>query len=178
MSRDRDGDEFSIFSMTHFDCAAIIGTKDRPRELAACLASLAAAQPGFREVIVADQGAGAEPAVPAGLPLVYLKLERVGLAYARNEALKRATAEWIYLPDDDSTVMPDVLGRAAEALERLPDARFLSGRVMGSGDEVRAESPRVLASPPDVLGFLSPGLFLKRALLEELHGFDERFGVG
>src|SRR5215831_13479276 len=86
--------------VTAFDCAAVIGTKDRPRELAASLTSLAAANPAFREVIVADQGANEMPPLPAGLPVVYLKLERIGLAYARNQALKRATAEWVYFPDD------------------------------------------------------------------------------
>lgn len=161
-----------------FDCAAIIGTKDRPQELAACLASIAAARPGFREVIVADQGSGAAPVAPAELALTHLRLERSGLAYARNQALRRATAEWVFFPDDDCTVAPDVLVRAGEGLERLPDARFLAGRVMFPGAEVRAGHPSVLASPPEILKALSAGLFVKRSLLEELHGFDERFGVG
>src|SRR5262245_40675033 len=101
----------SVAEMAAFDCAAIIGTKDRPRELAACLASLAAAQPGFREIIVADQGAGGRPAAPSGLRVLHFELERSGLAYARNQALKRATAQWVFFPDDDCTVAPDVLAR-------------------------------------------------------------------
>jgi GT2 family glycosyltransferase len=118
------------------------------------------------------------PAAPAGLPLVHLRLERSGLAYARNQALRRATAEWVFFPDDDCTIAPDVLARADEALERLPDASFLSGRVLAPRVEARAASPRVLASPPEILKSMSAGLFVKRTLLEELHGFDERFGVG
>src|SRR5262245_14160185 len=170
--------EFGAFRMTVFDCAAVIGTKDRPAELAACLASLAAASPGSREVIVAEQGKGEAPSAPAGLPVTHLKLERTGLAYARNQALKRATAEWVFFPDDDCTVAPDLLTRASEALERLPDAGFLSGRVLAPGATAHADSPRVLAQPPEILKSMSAALFVQRTLLEELHGFDERFGVG
>lgn len=158
-----------------FDCAAIIGTKNRPRELAACLESLAAASPGFREIIVADQGAGE---LVSTVPVLHMKLERSGLAYARNQGLRRATAEWVFFPDDDCTVAPDVLAQASEALERLPDASFLSGRVLAPGAAARADSARVLASPSEVLRAMSAGLFVKRALLEKLRGFDERFGVG
>lgn len=164
--------------MSAFDCAAIIGTKDRPRDLEACLASLLAARPGFREIIVADQGAGELPATTPGAPITYLKLERSGLAYARNQALQRATAEWVFFPDDDCTVAPDLLARAGEALEHLPDAAFLSGRVVPPGDSTPAAASRVLAGPADVLKSMSAALFVKRRLLEELHGFDERFGVG
>ena len=65
-------------SNASFDCAAIIGTKDRPRELAACLASLAALRPPLREVIVVDQGSGPPAAPPAGLSVTVLQSERSG----------------------------------------------------------------------------------------------------
>jgi len=167
---------------TSFDCAAIIGTKDRPRELAACLASLAALRPPLREVIVVDQGSGAPAAPPAGLSVTVLRPERSGLSYARNQGLMRANALWAFFPDDDCTVAQDALERAAEALHMFSRAAFLCGRVLppeAAKSEKSDNSPRALTTPEEVLRVgLSAGLFVKRDLLERLHGFDERFGVG
>src|SRR5438105_2042497 len=169
-------------STTSFDCAAIIGTKDRPRELAVCLASLAALRPPLREVIVLDQGSGPPAEPPAGRSVTVLQAERSGLSYARNQGLMRAKAVWVFFPDDGCTVATDALERAAEALQSFSGAAFLCGRVLppeAAKSEKSETLPRALSTPEEVLRVgMSAGLFVKRDLLERLHGFDERFGVG
>lgn len=167
-------------------CAAILPTLDRPADLEACLRSLAAARPGFARVVVADQGADARlaPRV-AEFGATHLHLERRGLSHARNAALAQVGdgGPWRYFPDDDCTVAPDVLARVGEALARHPDAVFVAARVVTpAGRAVMPgmdERERVLASPQDVLPtVMSPGLFVAARVLEQVGGFDERFGVG
>lgn len=164
--------------------AAILPTLDRPADLEACLRSLAAAGPGYAEVIVADQGAdrSLEPLV-ASLGARYLHLDRRGLSRARNAALALARAPWVHFPDDDCTVAPDILERVAAALAARPDAGFVAARVLTpDGRPVMPGmdgAPRVLASPADTLAtVMSPGLFVSARVLERCGGFDERFGVG
>lgn len=165
-------------------CTAIVPTLDRPRDLEACLRSLAAASPAFEAVIVADQGdtRALEPLV-ASLGAAYLHLERRGLSRARNAAIARATTPWLYFPDDDCTVSATVLDDAARALAARPQAGFLAARVLTpDGRPVMAgmdRQERVLVSPSDVLAtVMSPGLFVSARVFERCGAFDESFGVG
>jgi GT2 family glycosyltransferase len=165
-------------------CAAIVPTLDRPADLAACLASLAAARPPFARIVVADQGADGGPAALAARHgATHLHLEQRGLSRARNAALARADEPWRYFPDDDCTVAPDILARVGEALARHPGAAFVAARVLTpAGRPVMDgmdERERALADPRDVLAtVMSPGLFVSAAALAKAGGFDERFGVG
>ena len=165
-------------------CTAIVPTLERADDLDACLRSLAAARPAFAEVIVADQGpeGEAEPLVTSR-GARYLHLERRGLSRARNAALQLATTPWLYFPDDDCTVAPDVLAQVAEVLGRTPGASFVAARVLTpAGAPIMAgmdERERALVAPSDTLAtVMSPGLFASRALFDRCGPFDERFGVG
>jgi O-antigen/teichoic acid export membrane protein/GT2 family glycosyltransferase len=165
-------------------CTAIVPTLDRPAELEDCLRSLAAADPPFAAVIVADQSA-----TPALRGLVesygatYLHLEQRGLSRARNTAVARATTPWLYFPDDDCTVANDVLVHWARALAADPDAGFVvahvrtpDGRPIMLGMDGHA---RALRGPRDVITtVMSPGLFVAARVFERCQGFDETFGVG
>lgn len=165
-------------------CTAIVPTLDRAEDLSACLKSLAAARPAFASVIVADQGRPeAVEMLVSALGGRYLHLDRRGLSRARNAALAEASTPWLYFPDDDCTVAPDVLAQLAGVLERMPQASFVAGRVVTpAGVPVMAgmdERERRLTSPSDTLAtVMSPGLFVSAGLLARCGGFDERFGVG
>ena len=163
---------------------AIVPTLDRPRWLERALASLAAAQPAFAEVWVADQSAGEEGrAISERFGARWLRLDRRGLSLARNAALAHARLEWVAFPDDDAEVAFDVLARLGDTLARHPDAAFVGARV--THPDGRPMQPgmvgpaRVLARPDDVLRTtVSPGLFVRRDWLARVGGFDERFGIG
>lgn len=159
--------------------SAVIPTLDRPELLSACLASLAAAEPRFAQVIVVDQSR--EPADAPGAMLLHL--EARGISRARNAGLLHADGDWVYFPDDDCTVAPDVLSRLESVVAGRPDAVFVSARVMSPAGRALMPSagaePRRLHLYDDVLRtVMSPGLFVRRDVLTELGGFDERLGVG
>jgi GT2 family glycosyltransferase len=90
---------------------------------------------------------------------------------------------WVYFPDDDCIVPPDLLAALARALAPHPRAAFACARVVSPAG--RALMPaagrevRVLAEPDPILRIvMSPGLFVRRDVFERLGGFDEDFGVG
>lgn len=165
-------------------CTAIVPTLDRAEDLARCLKSLAAARPAFTAVIVADQGRpDSMEMLSSAYGAHYLHLDRKGLSRARNQALKLASTPWMYFPDDDCTVAPDLLAEFARALDRMPMASFVACRVRTpAGAPVMVgmdDRERTLTSPSDTLAtVMSPGLFVSAALFERCGGFDERFGVG
>jgi GT2 family glycosyltransferase len=167
-------------------CAAIVPTLGRPDLVRACLDSLAACDPRFAQVVVADQDDTDRLRAEAGRHgFDYLHLERRGLSRARNAALARVRpdCDWVYFPDDDCTVPPDVLAALARALAPHPRVAFASARVVSPAGRAlmpaAGAATRVLAAPDPVLRtVMSPGLFVRRDLLERLGGFDEAFGVG
>lgn len=165
-------------------CTAIVPTLDREHDLERCLRSLAAARPSFAAIVVVDQAQtrALEPRV-ASLGARYLHLDRRGLSRARNAALASAATPWIFFPDDDATVEPDVLAQVAAAWGRHPRAAFVAARVLTpDGRPVLAGmtgEERVLEEPADALAtVMSPGLFVTAKLIERIGPFDERFGIG
>lgn len=163
-------------------CTAIVPTLDRPAELEACLRSLAAARPPFEAILVADQGDGSLETAVGALGARFLHLEQRGLSRARNAALTLAATPWLYFPDDDCTVAPDILGCVADALVCSPFAGFVAAHVRTptggpamAGMDGRA---RALTTAADALAtVMSPGLFVAARVFERCGSFDERFGI-
>ena len=85
-------------------------TRERPAELARCLASLSALSPPPREIVVVDNAptSDATRRVTKDVPGVrYVREPRAGLAVARNTAVGATTADILAFTDDDVTVGPD-----------------------------------------------------------------------
>ncbi len=122
--------------------ALMICTRDRPQEIADCLASCAALRgaPGLRIVIcVADNNASPQEeairllGVTLGLDLHYGHEPERGYASVRNLALELALAagaDMAVFIDDDSAADPDLLVAHAAALERY-EADAILGRIEG-----------------------------------------------
>src|SRR5258706_9785296 len=86
----------------------VICTRDRPDELARCLASLPRQSLRPREIIVVDNasrdGRTREVAFAAGA--TYLREDRPGLDIARNTGALRVTSEIVAYTDDDVLLHP------------------------------------------------------------------------
>jgi glycosyltransferase involved in cell wall biosynthesis len=113
--------------MTSF--SVIIPTRDRPQFLRQAIASVLSQSHAASEIIVVDDGEGAEHAV-AGLSPKVLVLDnrRRGPVHARNLGVNAAGAGCIaFLDDDDWWTERDYLARAATAFDSGADFCFADG---------------------------------------------------
>ena len=171
------------------DLTVAVATLDRPEGLARCLEALAAGEVLPAEVIVVDQGRGAEEVVETmdRLPVRLLRQERRGLAASRNLALAEASRPVLAVTDDDC--VPDA-GWVAAVEQALGTDSFdaVTGRVLPLGPErpgLYAVSSRVSEAPAEFAGRALPWLVgtggnfaARRDVLLHCGGFDERLGAG
>lgn len=179
----------------------VICTRQRPQDLAACLAGIAAEITAGREVIVVDNGPDAETrAASEAAGALYVVEPRPGLSRARNAAIAAATGDVVIFVDDDVRPEP---GWADALLRRfdVEDVSLVCGLVL----------PDTLETPGQIgfeyeLGFGGMGLLplrfdgafrtawrkgvpvwsigaganmaVRRRRVIELGGFDERIGPG
>src|SRR5437667_5121569 len=119
--------------------SVIIPTRDRPRELAVCLESLAQQDyPRDRfEVIVVDDASResiAESIAPFTIRLRLTALTQpqgAGPGKARNRGAAEATADILAFTDDDCTPAPDWLEKLATRFAANP-GHLLGGRVINA----------------------------------------------
>jgi glycosyltransferase involved in cell wall biosynthesis len=145
--------------------------------LARLLGALEAAwRPELRDVVVAWDGIGAAPDV-AGARLVHTGGGR-GPAAARNAGWRASDATWIAFLDDDVLPPPDWGTRLLADLAQLPGhAAGVMGRVevpvpVGRRPTDWERNVARLAGTP---GIVTADCALRRAALEQVGGFDERF---
>jgi GT2 family glycosyltransferase len=166
--------------------SVVVPTFRRPDLLERCLAALAAQDfdPHLYEIIVADDAA--EPRVrhlaarwearTAGAPMVrYVAVTGTrGPAGARNRGWEIASGEVIAFTDDDTVPGRSWLTEGLKAM--TPEVSAAAGRV-----EVPLPTDRALTDYElDIANmrtaeFLTANCFVRRAALEAIGGFDERF---
>lgn len=119
----------------------LIPTRGRPRELRACLESLArAGAEGRAEAWVGFDGGGPEAEalaaeLAARYPWVRTEvLERCGRGEARNLLAARAAGELVWFLDDDTTVPAGFIEAALAAFGRHPRAPVVGGPNVGPAD--------------------------------------------
>lgn len=113
-------------------------THDRPDDVRACLAGLAAqsAPAGSFEILLIDSASPpAAAAVLAGLAAGHpgarlIRIEVPGLSLARNAGAGAAMAPWIAYLDDDAVPAADWAAAALAAIEATPPAALIGGRVL------------------------------------------------
>jgi GT2 family glycosyltransferase len=120
-----------------------ICTRDRPEDLAACLASIAALSMPPHEVLIVDNA----PATQATAKLVaqrfpqfrYICESVPGLDHARNRAIREATGEVIAYTDDDVVVEADWTAALAAAFAADPAVGLITGLIEPLEQETPAQ---------------------------------------
>lgn len=179
-------------------------TKDRPSNVARCLAALAATTPPPFEILVVDNAPSndATRSVVAAHPDVrYLREPRPGLDFARNRAVVAARGDWVAFVDDDVVVDDGWLEGFYEALGENPDAGAITGLILPYSLETEAQvvferqggfrrgvekkrfsGPVLPGNPlyPCGAGIFGAGanMAFRRRLLLDLGGFDEALDTG
>ncbi|HWF55895.1 MAG TPA: glycosyltransferase [Solirubrobacteraceae bacterium] len=169
--------------------SVVVSTFNRPQRLAALLEGLRAQTfPRKRfEVIVVDNGSGPETArvleaelARGELPLRTVRHERtLGPAGGRNSGWRLARAELVAFTDDDCVPSPEWLAAALKAAKANPHA-IVQGRTEPNPDELpgaRALTCRTVSITELSPQFETCNILYPRAVLEELGGFDEAFGL-
>jgi GT2 family glycosyltransferase len=164
------------------DVSVVVPTHRRNDLLNRCLAALVAQDisPDRFEIIVADDGGSPDTRSfvetwqsRARVPIHYIAVTpRGGPARARNEGWRRAGGTIIAFTDDDCIPDPSWLRAAIAAMNSGADA--LSGRVVMPLPDRPTDYERDAAGLATA-EFVTANCFCRRAALQAVGGFDERF---
>jgi GT2 family glycosyltransferase len=121
-------------------------TRDRPRQLAACLHRIVEATDGTAEVVVVDNAprttateAVIEQMVSAGHAIRRVAQPAPGLSRARNAALRACDGDYVLFTDDDVLVDRNWLSATRRALGRADDVAVVTGLVPPAELEIGAQ---------------------------------------
>lgn len=169
----------------------VLATYGRADELGRCLGSLAVQEDRHFELLVMDQNPDDRLVNMIGNyrnqgnSIQHVRLSKPGLSEARNEGLRIATGDIIGFPDDDCWYEPQTVARIRHM---FTEDESLSGVVAdwveqtngGGNNQANNTDPLTLDAWRNFRGGAASSitLFLKRNLLTELQGFDDRLGVG
>ncbi|MEO8485100.1 MAG: glycosyltransferase [Betaproteobacteria bacterium] len=171
--------------------SVVVPTWNRPRELAACLAALAALDyPVDRyEIIVVDDGS-APPVAPIALPgrtglrVTWLRQSNRGPSAARNLGAAHATGAILAFTDDDCAASRGWLRALAAAVSAAPNALHGGTVVNGLPGNVYAVAsqtitdvivPSLFAAGSPLRFVTSNNLALGAEAFDSVGGFDECF---
>jgi hypothetical protein len=154
-------------------------------EIMEALASVAASEYAYYEVVVLDDGStdGSTESVRRfiaehpWLPLVLLRhAVNCGLGRARNAIVERARGEFVFMLDADNQIYPAALGRLVDALDANTDAMFAYPMlcVFESGEPTDILSRH--AWDPQLLNdgnFVDAMALIRRDQLREVGGYAE-----
>lgn len=104
-----------------------------------------------------------------------------GLSHARNAGLELVDADVVAFPDDDCVYPPGLLSRVGELLTADAGLDGVTGRAedaSGASSDSWSEDAAILTADNLWNRGISFAIFLRRALVERVGGFDERLGLG
>jgi GT2 family glycosyltransferase len=121
--------------------SVVICTRDRPDELARCLASLPQQSLSPLEIIVVDNASrdGRTKDVAQAAGVIYVREDRPGLDIARNTGARRASADIVAYTDDDVLLHRRWLERLVAAFD-APEIAAVTGLVLPA--ELATEAQR------------------------------------
>ncbi len=175
--------------------SVVVPTCGRIALLARCVDSLCAQtlRPDQFELIVVDDSRATDPSAQTAISACCAQARRRGLsvhclrntgrhgpAAARNLGWRAARSAWVGFTDDDTIAQPDWLARACVAFTAgnadAAAADALWGNVAVPLPALPTDYERD-AGRLQQAGFVTANCFCRRALLERIGGFDERFRV-
>lgn len=164
--------------------SVVVPTYRRPELLGRCLSALAAQDldPASFEVIVADDAASEDTRRQVGawadrgpIPVHYIPVTATrGPAGARNVGWRAARGEVIAFTDDDCIPDPGWLRAGLAALSAASDIDAATGRMAVPIPKAPTDYQRNEAGLEGA-EFVTANCFVRRAALEAVGGFDERF---
>jgi mycofactocin system glycosyltransferase len=169
----------------------VIPVRDRPAELASCLASLTAVRYPRRllDLLVVDDGSDRPPVLPDGVRLLRLR-SSLGPAGARNAGARETNSDLLAFLDSDCLAEPGWLeGLLPELAD--PEVAAVGGRILAASQRSWLERYEAVRSPLDLGGawaaagpgrpvpyLVTANLIVRRADFEAAGGFDERLRFG
>jgi GT2 family glycosyltransferase len=178
-----DGEEFAV----------VVPTRDRGPQLHRLLDELAAQTDRDFDVVVVDQSDRADPYLESGGRgngrFHLIRDSGSGATRARNIGMRSVGSDWIAYLDDDCLPERDWAAQLRAALTTHPEAEMVVGDI-GASEAPSADCYPVAVFPvteqtlvhgrwsrPWRVGY-SACVAIRRAALERLGGWDERFGPG
>lgn len=181
--------------------SAIVVNRDGRELLLECLASIRNALAAVREpseIVVVDNGSadGSVEAVGVHFPeaRVVALAENLGFAGGVNAGVAASTGAWLLLLNNDATIEPGGVAALLAAAAGRPrvgslaaQMRFARGGALNSAglgvDRLGVAFDRHIGEPPqsagdavvEVFGASAGGALLRRAMLDDVGGFDASF---
>jgi len=160
--------------------SVIVCTRNRPELLGRCLEALAL-QEGSFEVVVVNQG-DSPAAILADPRFRLITDQERGLAAGRNTGVRAAAGEVIAFLDDDAVPDPGYAQALEKCFEEDVQLAAAAGRILALEDgrpyaRVHDATARMLGRG-DWMHFLGGNFALRRAVVDRVGSFDERFGAG
>jgi glycosyltransferase involved in cell wall biosynthesis len=162
----------------------VIGRNEGPR-LAKCLESIGQVRDvAVNEVIYVDSAStdgSSQLASQHGATVIVVRPERPTAAIGRNAGWRRATSDLVLFLDGDTVLHPDFARAACDALSQKPSIAAAWGHRREIHTEMSVYN-RVLdldwIYPPGLAEFCGGDVLMRRKVLLEVDGFDERLIAG
>jgi GT2 family glycosyltransferase len=173
--------------------SVVVCTRDRARQLSACLHHLAQARSACghaSEIVVVDNGSQDDTrdvvrTHAEAQPIRYVLEARPGLSNARNRGIGAAHGALVAFTDDDCNVDRAWMQAIVDAFASRPQLSILGGMVAPASDSDRAVSLRTRAETKNVesadaiLATMSGcNMAFRRDVFERIGCFDPAFGKG
>ena len=187
---------------SHSKISVVICTRDRPKDLDRCLASLASQSRPPDEIVVIDNASRTDETrqVIERHGAIYVRENRPGLDIARNRGAAASRGDIVAYTDDDTVLHPSWLRRIEDAFD-TKEIWAVTGLVLASELETEAQcifekvwsfgrgfqrrdfgpvfysETRQRGSPTWEIG-AGANMAFCREMFDKIGGFDERLDVG
>ncbi|MDQ1696683.1 MAG: hypothetical protein QOJ03_2036 [Frankiaceae bacterium] len=170
--------------------SVVVASRDRPEQLARCLASVRAALRDGDELVVVDSASVRRDEVAAVAHRYadrLVRAERPGVNRARNLGWRASRHDVVLFTDDDVVVDAGWAQAFADATERHPEAGFVTGRIdVPPGQPFprreialkREQEPQVFDRRSVVNLGHGASMATRREVLDRVDGWDEAMGAG
>ena len=173
-----------------FGISIIIVNYNTAELLAPCLNSVEPRSDLGLEVIVVDNASQDDSAAMVSRDFPWVKLianeSNAGFARANNQALKVSNREYIYFLNPDTVVQPGAFEAMIGFMESHRDVGLAGTRILNPNGSVQSSVERrypgerraqkdLRGLPGDIAWVLGASMVARRAIVEELGGFDEGF---